>query len=464
MRLHTIGNYVNDSEKNMAKLFDQKFNNDVLIYTNLIKKFYREKHNFEIDQIIVVGNRIIIVDVKDWNYINANNKYWYRKNGEAINSPISKLDSHAKKMKSEIVNLLQKKNINLYIDYAIVLSNPAVQIKILDDATRSKVFQYNEFIKYINDAASKSKKLDEKDIEKVKTYLSSYKPRTLQKINIYNIYEKLENDDSYFLYKSYLAKNEYIDNKVYKLTVYSFDQWENDQVLKKQKEMIMRETNALLLLSGISGVARTELPFLWEDKLICSSEYYDNYKSLKYIIDNNILDKQKYSIIGKLKIVLLFAKVLQEVHRKEVVHRDIKPANILYDFESDQIWIKNFEISKIDVKNIPTVSKLIRRFNRDFNKKYSNSLYISPEVYEDPHFADKRSDIYSLGITIWEFLTGSTPYGNIVQIKDHYTLPDSIDFSDKKGLEDILSSMLQEEEEERMQSITELIGYLKNIF
>jgi serine/threonine protein kinase len=106
--------------------------------------------------------------------------------------------------------------------------------------------------------------------------------------------------------------------------------------------------------------------------------------------------------------ILQVAKGLEYAHAKGVVHRDIKPANLLLDKEGT-------------VKILDMGLALMRRSIKTADEETTDQLtcgdlilgtcnYIAPEQADDAHAADHRSDIYSLGCTLYRLATGETPY------------------------------------------------------
>src|SRR5205085_4836966 len=102
------------------------------------------------------------------------------------------------------------------------------------------------------------------------------------------------------------------------------------------------------------------------------------------------------------------ADALHYAHRRGVLHRDIKPANILLTADG---------APRLADFNVGHCSKLDGVSPRAF---FGGSLvYMSPEQLEafnpahdrDPGSLDGRSDLYSLGVTLWELLTGERPFG-----------------------------------------------------
>lgn len=107
-----------------------------------------------------------------------------------------------------------------------------------------------------------------------------------------------------------------------------------------------------------------------------------------------VLIKEAAAIISRL------APALDEVHAHGVIHRDIKPSNILFDNRGDP-YISDFGTAKITEAN----TKLT-----ETGSAVGTPAYMSPEQIQGDAKLDGRSDIYSLGIILFEMLTGKHPY------------------------------------------------------
>lgn len=105
-----------------------------------------------------------------------------------------------------------------------------------------------------------------------------------------------------------------------------------------------------------------------------------------------------------LAIVPHLCDALQYAHDKGIVHRDIKPENILMSVDGS-VKIADFGLSRLlgneDQQHSLTATHQIMGTPR----------YMAPEQLEDTHSVDHRADIYSLGVVIYEMLTGELPIG-----------------------------------------------------
>ncbi|BCZ45484.1 protein kinase [Clostridium gelidum] len=121
---------------------------------------------------------------------------------------------------------------------------------------------------------------------------------------------------------------------------------------------------------------------------------YINGKTLKQVINQNV----KLSPRKAIEISLQIAKALECAHKNNIIHRDIKPDNILIT-EDNIVKVADFGIAKVVDSSTLTNS----------NNVIGSVHYFSPEQAKG-RSVDCRTDIYSLGIVMYEMVTGQVPY------------------------------------------------------
>jgi serine/threonine protein kinase/tetratricopeptide (TPR) repeat protein len=118
-------------------------------------------------------------------------------------------------------------------------------------------------------------------------------------------------------------------------------------------------------------------------------------------------DKNKLSIGDRLELFAQVCNAVQHAHTKGIIHRDIKPSNILVSTQDGAPHPKviDFGIAKA------TASKLTERTLFTEHRQFIGTPeYMSPEQAEGSLDIDTRTDVYSLGVLLYELLTGTTPF------------------------------------------------------
>jgi serine/threonine protein kinase/CHASE2 domain-containing sensor protein len=129
------------------------------------------------------------------------------------------------------------------------------------------------------------------------------------------------------------------------------------------------------------------------DLAYIAMEFLKGKDLLDFCKDGNLLPAPKV-----LSIVARVAEALAYAHRQNVVHRDIKPANIMYEIDSDTVKVTDFGIARI-TDSSKTKTGLV----------LGTPSFMSPEQLAGKK-VDGRSDLYSLGVMLFQMLTGILPF------------------------------------------------------
>jgi protein kinase-like protein/PEGA domain-containing protein len=175
-------------------------------------------------------------------------------------------------------------------------------------------------------------------------------------------------------------------------------------------------------------------------------------RSLQSVIDT----KQPLPVSRVLKLMEQVCSALDFAHQHNVVHRDIKPANLMLT-PDDTVKITDFGTAKILQFGTAQTSHVM-----------GTPSYMSPEQVKGKAI-DGRSDIFSLGVILYELMTGEKPFPgqNITTviykiINEEPIPPRSIDSTIHPGLSAVISKALAKDPATRYQSCHELLAALKN--
>ena len=168
------------------------------------------------------------------------------------------------------------------------------------------------------------------------------------------------------------------------------------------------------------------------------------YLLMEYVDGVNLREAMKagrFSPEQALAVVPEICDALQAAHSKGILHRDIKPENILLDREG-RVKIVDFGIARLAGDSEQNFTLTMT------GHALGSTAYMAPEQYEHPHQVDHRADIYSLGVVIYEMLTGELPLGRFPSPGERAAVNSRID--------EIVLKTLEKERDLRQQSVTEV--------
>lgn len=193
-----------------------------------------------------------------------------------------------------------------------------------------------------------------------------------------------------------------------------------------------------------------------------------------------VIKAEQFLFAGEaIEYILAVSKALEAAHKAKIIHRDIKPGNIVLmqvgDGENKTVKVKlvDFGLARLVDDNI-NLLKAAERSKQSLTEKgevFGSPLYMSPEQCRGQDL-DHRTDIYSLGCSFFEALTGQVPFHgkNVVQtFQMHESAPvPALAKVNKEGvfpeeLEHVVRRMLEKEPDKRYQNMDSVIHDLERI-
>ena len=217
------------------------------------------------------------------------------------------------------------------------------------------------------------------------------------------------------------------------------------------KERLLHEAKLAATLDHPHIATIYEVGETEQGRFFIAMAYYDGIM---------LADRVKGGILPKeqaLKYALQIAKGLKGAHKRNVVHRDIKPANLIITSE-DEVKIVDFGIAKVLDQDATGSGQLVGTIS-----------YMSPEQAQGLE-TDHRTDLWSLGVVMFEMLTGKRPfYGEYAHATLHAIINEEPNFVDsfggqsKNGILNVIHRLLAKRPENRYQQADELIADLEHL-
>ena len=217
----------------------------------------------------------------------------------------------------------------------------------------------------------------------------------------------------------------------------------NDEFIRRFKD----ESKAIAVLSHPNIVKVYDVSFGDRIQYIVM-EYIDGITLKDYIEKKGPINWKE-----TIHFVLQILRALQHAHDKGIIHRDVKPQNIML-LEDGTIKVTDFGIARFSKNTTKSMTMT--------NKAIGSVHYISPEQARGES-TDAKSDLYSLGVMMYEMLTGKLPFDAdnavsvaIMQLQSDPEPPRKLNPKIPVGLEEIIIKTMQKEPKKRYRSAAEM--------
>lgn len=398
-----IGEPVNEAERQAIAYLRDHLPSSYLVLHNF--EIVRDGEAFEVDVAIVAPHAVYLVDVKGTRgLIDVYGPKWYPEGRQPFSSPLAKLRGHARAVKGVITSSQPGRRDleDIYVDAAVVLTAPDATLVDQGGRDAPNVTTLKKAAAFFQNStripAGKSKNIGAHHNIIIKALQGVSKPRSgPQRFGNWLVAEKLGGTDSYVEYRAF---NAYVAQKSSVLIrAYQADPYKPSEEREKQKLLISNAYRALSSMPGhpsIVGV-RDFFPSEGEDKYFLVTEDVPG-QALRVHIEKPAL---ALTLDQKNTIAADLLTALAHLQTHKVVHRNISPSNILIGTDG-HVRLTGFDFARPGTDHSRTIAQEIVD---DLEPKY-----MAPEIHGEPAAATPASDIFSVGLVLYELFTGERPF------------------------------------------------------
>ena len=164
-----------------------------------------------------------------------------------------------------------------------------------------------------------------------------------------------------------------------------------DELLRLRREYDILSSLQVPGVAQVHGIER------FKNRLALQLEDIGGHSLATYLVGRLL------SVEDALSLAIRIVTSLGELHRRNVIHKDLNPANVVFNPATGELRIIDFDLATLLSRESPSTASP--------NMLEGTLLYISPEqTGRMNRVVDYRSDFYSLGVTLYELLTGAPPF------------------------------------------------------
>jgi serine/threonine protein kinase len=395
-----VGQPINDAERiAIAHLRDHLPENYILLHNFEIE---RQGERFEIDIALLTPHALYLIDVKGTRgSIDVYGSKWYPEGRAPYPSPLAKLRSHARTVKGLITQSHPGRSEldAIYVDAAILLTAPDAHLNDRSAMDAPLVIKIKDAERYFKDSTRIPSRFSKTILSQqalVLHALNVVKPASsAPSFGHWTVKEKLGASDSYVEYR---AENAFAGGTA-RLRVYRADPYLPIEARQEQIKLIQNAYKAL-----------SRLPL--HPNIVAARDFFSTDDDKAYILILEDVAGQALTVhLARPQLALTLDQkwrvtkdllaALIHAHQYGVIHRNLTPGAILIG-QDGTTRVTDFDFAKLGVNRSLTIAESIV----DAVEK----AYVAPEAYRAPEMSNSASDIFSVGIILYELFTGERPF------------------------------------------------------
>lgn len=402
--VHAIGEPDTETERAAIRHLTQQLPDDYTILHNL-EIPNRAGFPYEIDLIVIAPHAAYVLEEKGYTgHVTGNAHQWRLASGVVVPNPIPRLNKKVRVIGGR-VKAADRTLQDVFFDALILLSDPRTTIQ-LRDAQASRVVRLYDVASVLMDADRlpvRAAPVGGRRDRVLAALTAGAAPRIRRRqMGVYRIVELINETTEY---TEYLAEHQYlrIDPRA-RLKVYHFDVYQGPDGRARQIELIMRDINALRTLADHPNIARAVDVFPWEPNcFVMVTEWIDG-DTLRALIDTAEGPLEPEMVLGLARQI---GRGLAYAHNRGVIHRDLRPENVIIT-SAGRAKLTNFDCARVSLGAGDTIAGQV--------SAYWDERYVAPEALLAPERASPQSDLYALGIVLYESLAGERPYASVSEM------------------------------------------------
>ena len=407
-----IGEPVNDAERLAIAHLRDSLPDSYLVLHNF--EVVRNGEYFEVDLAVVAPHAVYLVDVKGTRgLIDVYGPKWYPNGRQPYTSPLLKLRGHARSIKGAIMESQPSRRDleGIFVGGVVLLSAPDAVLKDPGDRDGPNVTTLKKSASFFKNTSRVPGRFSKNIASMQNMVLKALQgvaraKRGPLRFGSWEVTERLGSTDQHIEYR---AVNGFAGARAgtVLLRAYQADPYLPDAERTAQRTRISNAYAALSRMPGHPGIvgARDFFPTDAEDRWILVTEDVPG-QALRLHIDKPNL---ALTLDQKLHVVGDVLGALEHAHKHGVVHRNITPSTVLVGTDG-RVRLTGFDFARAGADRSRTIAQEI--------VDELEPLYLAPEMIDEPSAASPSSDIFSVGLVLYELFVGERPFSGATEVFD----------------------------------------------